>query len=168
MAPGLYATGIGRHGPKVRKEIFMSDEFYRGLEALGFTDTRARFADAPELRSYDPPKRLRTVLSAVNVGRMGRPPGNEYVVTLQAAAGGELRIIHGEPMRINPEVGSAFGPIVFPMGEALLETLALDGSQLQQWIDHYPIFSFEMKSDDGQQITGVGTRRGLEPTKDVH
>jgi hypothetical protein len=72
-------------------------------------------------------------------------------------------------MRIKPEFGSAFGPILFPMNQALLDALALDADQLLEWIDHYPIFSFRMAPVDrpGDKITGVGTRRGLEPTEDM-
>jgi hypothetical protein len=67
-------------------------------------------------------------------------------------------------MRIKPELGSAFGPILFPMDQALLDALALDADELREWIDRYPIFSFAMAPVDrpGKKITGVGTRRGLE------
>lgn len=52
------------------RTCFMTpEEFYRGLEALGFTDCGVRSPIAPELRSYDPPERLGGVLSSVNVGR---------------------------------------------------------------------------------------------------
>jgi hypothetical protein len=73
-------------------------------------------------------------------------------------------------VRIKPEIGSAFGPILFPMDKALLQALALDANHLREWIDHYPIFSFAMKSADepGEQITGVGTRCGLEPIRKVN
>jgi hypothetical protein len=58
------------------------DEFYRGLEALGFTDCGVRSPKAPELRSYDPPERLRAVLSSVNIGRTVLDSGAKYAVTL--------------------------------------------------------------------------------------
>jgi hypothetical protein len=32
------------------------DEFYRGLEVLGFTDCGVRSPKAPKLRSCDPPR----------------------------------------------------------------------------------------------------------------
>jgi hypothetical protein len=106
------------------------DEFCRGLEALGFTDCGARFHEAPELRSYDPPARLRAILSSVNIGRTVLEHSIKYAVTLQASDGFDASIIEGEPVRINPEFGSAFGPILFPMDQALLEALALDANQL--------------------------------------
>jgi hypothetical protein len=146
------------------------DEFCRQLEALGFTDSGTRFAQAPELRSYDPPQRLQGILSALNIARSVGETSTKYSVTLQAADGWKTVTIQGEPMRIRPEIGSAFGPICFPIDEALLGALALDAGQLLQWIDHYPIFSFSMApaEEAGERVTGVGTRRGLEPTKDVN
>jgi hypothetical protein len=89
---------------------------------------------------------------------------------LQEAAGWDTRIIQGEPMRIRTEIGSAFGPMCFPMDEALLGAMVLDANQLLLWIDHYPICSVVMESVDepGEKIPGVGTRRGLELTKTVN
>ena len=69
-------------------------------------------------------------------------------MTLQASDGFDTYILEGEPMRIKPEFGSDFGPILFPMEQALLDALALDADQLLEWIDHYPIFSFEMARTD--------------------
>jgi hypothetical protein len=69
------------------------DEFYRGLEDLGFTDSGVRSPDAPELRSYDPPERLRSVLSSVNIGRTFLDSGVKYLVTLQASGGFDTCII---------------------------------------------------------------------------
>ena len=146
------------------------DEFCRRLEALGFTDSGTRFAEAPELRSYDPPERLRAVLSSLNVGRSVGKRSTKCSVTLQAADGWDTGIIQGEPMHFRPEIGSALGPICFPIDEALLGALALDANQLLQWIDHYPICSVVMESVDepGEKITGVGTRRGLDLTRSVN
>jgi hypothetical protein len=140
------------------------DEFCRGLEALGFTDCGVRSPKMPELRSYDPPERLGAVLSSVNIGGTGFDGGVKYSVTLQASDGFDTSIIQGESMRIKPELGSAFGPILFPMDQALLDALALDADELREWIDRYPIFSLAMAPVDrpGKKITGVGTRRGLE------
>lgn len=146
------------------------DEFCRQLEALGFTDSGTRFAGAPELRSYDPPQRLHAVLSALNIARSVGEGSTTYKVMLQAADGWDTGVIHGEPMRFRPEIGSAFGPICFPTDEALLEALALDANQLLQWLGHYPICSVVMEAVDepAEKITGVGTRRGLELTKHVN
>ena len=41
-------------------------------------------------------------------------------MTLQSSQDSEWRIIEGEPMEIKTEFGSAFGPILFPMDDALL------------------------------------------------
>ena len=146
------------------------DEFYRGLEALGFTDCEVRSPKLPELRSYDPPERLRSILSSVNIGGTVLDSGVKYGVTLQASDGFDTYILECEAKRIKPEFGSDLGPILFPMEQALLDALALDADQLLEWIDHYPIFSFEMARTDrpGDKITGVGTRRGLEPTKSLN
>jgi hypothetical protein len=97
------------------------DESYRGLETLGLTDCEARAPKAPEARSYDPPERLRAVLSSVNIGRAGLEQSNRYTVTLQSSQDCEWRIIEGEPMEIKTEFGSACGPILFPMDDALLD-----------------------------------------------
>jgi len=146
------------------------DEFCRRLEALGFTDSGTRFAHAPELRSYDPPERLRSVLSALNIGRSVGKESTKYSVLLQAADGWNTHIVQGEPIRFRPEIGSALGPIPFPMDEALLGALALDANQQRQWIDHYPVctFAIEPVYAPGEKVTGVGTRCGLEPTEDVN
>jgi hypothetical protein len=122
------------------------------------------------MRSYDPPERLRAVLSAVNTGRTVLDNGVKCAVTLQASDGCETRIIEGEPKEIMPEFGSAFGLILFPMDQALLDALALDADQLLEWIDHYPIFSFVIAQVDrpGEKLTGVGSRRGLEPTRTLN
>jgi hypothetical protein len=106
----------------------------------------------------------------VNIGRTVLDSGAKYAVTLQASDGFDTYTLEGEPMRIKPEFGSAFGPILFPMNQALLEALALDADQLLEWIDHYPIFSFTMDLVDrpGDKIAGVGTRRGLEPNDDMN
>jgi hypothetical protein len=146
------------------------DDFCQRLEALRFTDSGTRFAEAPELRSYDPPPRLCAVLSSLNVARSVCECSTKYWVMLQEAAGWDTRIIQGEPMRIRTEIGSAFGPMCFPMDEALLGAMVLDANQLLQWIDHYPICSVVMESVDepGEKIPGVGTRRGLELTKTVN
>jgi|HubBroStandDraft_1064217.scaffolds.fasta_scaffold32606_3 hypothetical protein len=73
-------------------------------------------------------------------------------------------------MRIKPEFGSDFGPILFLMDQVLLEALALDANQLLEWINHYPIFSFTMARVDrpDERTTGVGTRHGLERTDDAN
>jgi len=63
------------------------------------------------------------------------------MVTQEASGSFDTRIIEGDPMRIKPELGSDFGPILFPMDQALLDALALDADQLLEWIDHYPVFS---------------------------
>jgi hypothetical protein len=130
--------------PKKGDAFMPPDEFYRGLETLGFTDCGVRSPKMPELRSYDPPTRLHAVLSSVNIGRTDLDSGAQYTVTLQASDGFDTRIIEGEPKKIRPELGSDFGPILFPMDQALLDPLALDADELREWIDRYPIFSFAM------------------------
>ena len=95
---------------------------------------------------------------------------NETAVTLQSSDGVDTYFIEGEPTRIKPELGSDFGPSLFPMDYPLLEALALDANEFQEWIDHYPIFSFKMARADrpDEQISGVGSRRGLESTKNLN
>ena len=125
---------------------------------------------APELRSYDSLERLRGVLSSVNVGRTVLDHETKHAVTLQSSDGFDSSTIEGEPMRIKPELGCALMSTLFPMDQALLEVRTLPAAQLLEWIDHYPIFSFGMALPDrpDEQITGIGTRRGLEGTKDAN
>ena len=106
----------------------------------------------------------------MNIGRTVRDNATRFSVTLQTSEGFDICFTDGTPTRIKPELGSAFGPILFPMNDAFLEALALDADQLLEWIDHYPIVSFEVAGADGpdDRIRGAGTRRGLEPTKDVN
>jgi hypothetical protein len=77
----------------------------------------------------------------VNIGGTVLNSGVKYDVTLQASDGFDTYTLEGEPMRIKPEFGSDFGPILFPMDQALLDALAMDADRLLEWIDHYPIFS---------------------------
>jgi hypothetical protein len=123
----------------------------------------ARSHQAPEARSYDPPEKLRAALSSVNICRAVLEREIDFTVTLQASDGFDTSIIEGEPMRIKPKFGSAFGPILFSMDQVLLEALALGANQLLEWINHYPIFSFSMARVDrpNERITGVGTRQGF-------
>jgi hypothetical protein len=132
------------------EEKMLLNEFYAGLEEIGFLDSGFRHTVAGhELRSYEVPERLRSILVSVNVGVACDRP----VVILQDAQYREVGFgYHGHSKT----------PTAILMRSPDEETLAIlnrDAEFVGFWLDARPLFKVQTASDE--EIHEVmGTRLG--------